>query len=119
MLTEPDFSRFFSVAPDLALSSELKNAIRKIIKVSPVLYNEDEPAFKLLRSQIKCPLNDNEYTPLAYSQDGMDGKLANAFLADEAGALDAYPVEAMRSSQITLLNKLGIIISTQYPMITM
>lgn len=115
MLTEPDFSRFFSVASDLALSSELKNAIRKIIKVSPVLYNEDEPAFKLLRSQIKCLLNDNEYTPLAYSQDGMDGKLANAFLADEAGALDAYPVEAMRSSQITLLNKLGIIISTQYP----
>lgn len=50
-----------------------------------------------------------------YSQDTMDGKLANAFLADEAGALDDYPVEAMRSSQITLRNKLGIIISTQYP----
>lgn len=115
MLTEPDFSRFFSVAPDLALSSELKNAIRKIIKVSPALYDEDEPAFKILRSQIICLLNDNEYTPLAYSQDGMDGKLANAFLADEGGALDDYPVEAMRSSQITLFNKLGIIISTQYP----
>ncbi len=115
MLTEPDFSRFFSVAPDLALSSELKGAIRKIIKVSPALYDELEPAFKILRSQIICLLNDNEYTPLAYSQDGMDGKLANAFLADEAGALDAYPVEAMRSSQITLFNKLGIIISTQYP----
>ena len=115
MLTEPDFSRFFSVAPDLALSSELKNAIRKIIKVSPDLYDELEPAFKLLKSQIICLINDNEYTPLAYSQDGMDGKLANAFLADEAGALDDYPVEAMRSSQITLFNKLGIIISTQYP----
>lgn len=115
MLTEPHFSRFFSVAPDLALSSELKNAIRKIIKVSPALFDEDEPAFKILRSQIICLLNDNEYTPLAYSQDGMDGKLANAFLADEAGALDEYPVEAMRSSQITLFNKLGIIISTQYP----
>lgn len=115
MLTEPDFSRFFSVAPDLALSSELKSAIRKIIKVSPDLFDEDEPAFKILRSQIICLLNDNEYTPLAYSQDGMDGKLANAFLADEAGALDDYPVEAMRSSQITLFNKLGIIISTQYP----
>lgn len=115
MLTEPDFSRFFSVAPDLALSSELKNAIRKIIKVSPALYDEEEPAFKLLRSQIICLMNDNEYTPLAYSNDGMDGKLANAFLADEAGALDDYPVEAMRSSQITLFNKLGIIISTQYP----
>ena len=45
----------------------------------------------------------------------MDGRLANIFLADEAGALDSYPVEAMRSSQITLVNKLGIIISTQYP----
>lgn len=115
MLTEPNFSRFFSVAPDLSLSSELKNAIRKIIKVSPALFDEDEPAFKILRSQIICILNDNEYTPLAYSQDGMDGKLANAFLADEAGALDEYPVEAMRSSQITLFNKLGIVISTQYP----
>lgn len=115
MLMEPDFSRFFSVAPDLALSSELKNAIRKIIKVSPALIDEEEPAFKILRSQIICLLNDNEYTPLAYSKDGMDGKLANAFLADEAGALDEYPVEAMRSSQITLLSKLGIIISTQYP----
>ena len=115
MLTEPDFSRFFSVAPDLSLSSELKMAIRKIIKVSPALMDEDEPAFKILRGQIICLLNDNEYTPLAYSQDTMDGKLANAFLADEAGALDEYPVEAMRSSQITLFNKLGIIISTQYP----
>ena len=115
MLTEPDFSRFFSVAPDLLLSSELKNAIRKIIKVSPALFDEEDPAFKILRSQIICRINENEYTPLAYSQDRMDGKLANAFLADEAGAMDDYPVEAMRSSQITILNKLGIIISTQYP----
>ena len=115
MLTEPAFSRFFSVAPDLSLSSELKLAIRKIIKSSPALIDEVDPAFKILQSQIICKLNDNEYTPLAYSQDTMDGKLANAFLADEAGALDDYPVEAMRSSQITLRNKLGIIISTQYP----
>ena len=64
---------------------------------------------------ITCLLNDIEYTPLAYSNDGMDGRLANIFLADEAGALDSYPVEAMRSSQITIRNKLGIIISTQYP----
>lgn len=115
MLTEPPFSRFFSVAPDLALSSELKIAIRKIIKSSPALYDEVDPAFKILRSQIICKLNDNEYTPLAYSQDSMDGRMAHAWLADEAGALDEYPVEAMRSSQITLRSKLGIIISTQYP----
>ena len=113
LLTEPKFSRFFSVAPDLKLSSELKVAIRKIIKSSPAL--ADEKIFKVLRSEVRCKLTDSEYTPLAYSEDRMDGKLANAFLADEAGAMDSYPVEAMRSSQITLLNKLGIIISTQYP----
>lgn len=111
MLTEPRFSRFFSVAPDYKLSSELRLAVRKIIKVSPLLADR----FKVNRDMITCLLNDIEYTPLAYSNDGMDGRLANIFLADEAGALDSYPVEAMRSSQITIRNKLGIIISTQYP----
>ena len=115
MLTEPDFSRFFSVAPDLRASSELKLAVRKIIKVSPALSDELDPAFKNLRSQVRCLINENEYTPLAYSEDSMDSVLANAFLADEAGNMDDYPIEAMRSSQITLFNKLGIIISTQYP----
>lgn len=113
MLTEPKFSRFFSVAPDLKLSKELQIAIKKIIKSSPLLAEED--VFKVLRSEIRCLLTESEYTPLAYSEDRMDGKVANAFLADEAGAMDSYPIEAMRSSQITLFNKLGIIISTQYP----
>lgn len=113
LLTEPQFSRFFSVAPDLKLSSELKLAIRKIIKSSPAL--ADEAVFRVLRREVRCKLTDSDYTPLAYSQDKMDGKLANAFLADEAGAMDAYPIEAMRSSQITLRSKLGIVISTQYP----
>lgn len=113
LVTDKPFSRFFSVAPDLKLSSELKIAIRKIIKVSPLLAEDD--IFKVLRSEIRCLLTDSEYIPLAYSEDRMDGKLANAFLADEAGAMDSYPIEAMRSSQITLFNKLGIIISTQYP----
>lgn len=113
MLTEPQFSKFYSVAPDLKLSKELQSAIRKIIKSSPLLQEYD--TFKLLRAEIRCELTDNEYIPLAYSEDKMDGKLAAIFLADEAGAMGDYPVEAMRSSQITLRNKLGIIISTQYP----
>lgn len=111
MLTEPQFSRFFSVAPDFKLSNELRLAVRKIVKVSPAL----EKYFKINRDMIMCKLTEIEYTPLAYSNDKMDGKLANIYLADEAGAMDDYPVEAMRSSQITLKNKLGIIISTQYP----
>lgn len=115
MLIEPNFSRFFSVAPDLRCSSELHVAIKKIIKSSPALYDDVDPAFKILRKQVLCLINENEYTPLAYSEDRMDSSMAHCFLADEAGAMDSYPIEAMRSSQITLKSKLGIIISTQYP----
>lgn len=113
LLIEPQFSRFFSVAPDLKLSKELQVAINKIVKSSPAL--NEEAVFKTLRSEIRCKITNSEYTPLAYSNDRMDGKLATIFLADECGAMDNYPIEAMRSSQITLKNKLGIIISTQYP----
>jgi phage terminase large subunit-like protein len=109
-LIEPRFSRLFSVAPDYKLSSELRLAVRKIIKCSPALVKH----YKITRDMITCKITETEYTPLAYSNDRMDGRLANMFLADEAGALDAYPIEAMRSSQITLRSKLGIIISTQY-----
>ncbi len=115
MLTEPRFSRFFSVAPDLKLSKELQGAVKKIIKSSPILCDEFDPVFQTLRSEIRCLISESEYIPLAYSEDRMDGKQANAYLADEAGAMDSYPVEAMRSSQIALINKLGIIISTEYP----
>lgn len=111
MLTEPRFARLFSVAPDYKLSSELRLAVRKIILSSPLLREH----FKITRDMVTCKLTDIEYTPLAYSNDRMDGKLANVFLADEDGAMDSYPVEAMTSSQITLKSKLGIIISTQYP----
>lgn len=115
MLTEPKFSRFFSVAPDLALSKELQIAIHKIIKSSPLLSREIKPVFKSLRDLVRCEITESEYKPLAYNREKMDGRLANAFLADECGAMDDYPISAMRTSQVTLKNKLGLIISTQYP----
>lgn len=111
LLICPKFSRLFSVAPDLNLSSELKVAIKKIVKSSPAL----EKHIKVMRSEVRCRLTDTEYKPLAYSKDNLDGKLAHVFLADEVGGMDSYPVEAMRSSQVVLIDKLGILISTQYP----
>lgn len=111
MLLGKPFLRSFSVAPDYDLSTELRLAVAKIIKSSPELVEN----YRIMRDSIKCKVNDSEYTPLAYSNDRMDGRLADVFLADEAGAMDSYPVEAMRSSQITLEEPLGIIISTQYP----
>ena len=116
-LLEPRFSKFYSVAPDGSLSREVKTAIEETIKSSPLLYlHNDEPRFKILRDYIQFNLTESRYIPLNYSTGRMDGKLPNVFLADEVGALpNSYPIEAMRSGQLNILNKLGCIISTKYP----
>ena len=72
--------------------------------------------FKILRDYIHCNITENRYTPLNYSTGRLDGKLPSVFLVDETGALpNTYAIEAMRSGQLTILNKLGFIISTKYP----
>lgn len=116
-LTEPKFSKFYSVAPDGALSKEIKNAISETIKSSPLIYEfKDEKRFKILRDYILFKPTQTEYIPLSYSTSRMDGRLPNAFICDETGALtSSYPVEAMRSGQLNILNKLGFVISTKYP----
>lgn len=116
-LLEPKFSKFYSVAPDGALSREVKTAIEEILKSSPIIYyRKNIPRFKILRDYIEFSLLDSKYIPLNYSNSRMDGKLPNVFLADEVGALpNNYAIEAMRSGQLNILNKLGCVISTRYP----
>lgn len=116
-LLEPKFSKFYSVAPDGVLSREIKEAMRETLIASPLIYQyKDEPRFKILRDSITFKLNDNKLIPLSYSTSRMDGRLPNAFVADEVGALpNSYPIEAMRSGQLNIKNKLGCIISTKYP----
>lgn len=118
-LTEPKFSKFYSVAPDGALSREIKNAIEETIRSSPIIYEfQDNKRFKILRDYILFKPTQSQYIPLSYSTSRMDGKLPNAFICDEAGALPiSYPIQAMRSGQLNILNKLGFIISTKYPSI--
>jgi len=118
-LTEPQFSKFYSVAPDGSLSREIREAIAETIRSSPMVYeHRDQKRFKILRDYIMFKPTQTQYIPLSYSTSRMDGKLPNAFIADEVGALPiAYPIEAMRSGQLNILNKLGFIISTKYPTI--
>ena len=118
-LTEPKFSKFYSVAPDGSLSREVREAIAETIRSSPLVYEyKDTKRFKILRDYIMFKPTQTQYVPLSYSTSRMDGKLPNAFCADEVGALPiSYPIEAMRSGQLNILNKLGFIISTKYPTI--
>ena len=121
MLTEPRFSKLYSVAPDGALSREVKEAIANTLKCSPAIFTDTEgnTRWKVLRDYIECNITDVRYTPLNYTNSRFDGKLPAAFLADEVGALpNNYAIEAMRSGQLNVKNKLGCIISTKYPSVT-
>ena len=118
-LTEPKFSKFYSVAPDGSLSREIREAISETIRSGPVIYeHKSKKRFKILRDYIMFNPMQIKYTPLSYSTSRMDGKLPNAFISDETGALPiSYPIQAMRSGQLNILNKLGFIVSTKYPTI--
>lgn len=111
---EPPFSRFFSVAPDGSLAKEIKEALEPLIRTNYDVLGDEE--FKILRDSITYKEKSTKYTPLNYSTSRMDGKEPSVFIADEVGALPtAYPVEAMRSGQLLIQNKLGFVISTKYP----
>ena len=116
-ITEPQFSQFYSVAPDGSLSREIREAIAQILRSSPLVYKyKGKARFKILRDYILFNTLETKYTPLNYSSSTLDGKLPNVFCADEVGALpNSYAIEAMRSGQLNILNKLGFIISTKYP----
>lgn len=118
-LTEPNFSEFFSVAPDGALSKMVREAVAQTLRSSPLVYEHNgAKRFKILRDNITFKPRNSVYTPLSFSTSTLDGRLPNAFCADEVGALPtSYPIEAMKSGQLNILNKLGFIISTKYPTI--
>lgn len=111
---EPAYSRFFSVAPDGALAREIKEAIEPLISANIEAFEHDE--FKVLRDYILHRPTKTKYTPLNYSTNRLDGKEPSVFIVDEIGALPSpYAIEAMRSGQILVKNKLGFVISTKYP----
>src|SRR5699024_4530728 len=104
-------SEFYSVAPDRELSSIVKQEIEKTIQESPAI----SKYFKLVKSEIRCELKKSKMIALATSNNRMDGRKANVYVADEVGALrDSYPIQAMQSSQMNMVNRTGILISTAY-----
>ena len=111
---EPQYSKFYSVAPDGSLAREIKEALEPLITTNRAVIDEEEMVIR--RDYILFTPLRTKYVPLNYSTNRMDGKEPNVFIADEVGALpNNYPVEAMRSGQLLVRNKLGFVVSTKYP----
>lgn len=111
LLIEPQFSEFYSVAPDRELSSIVKKELEQMIASSPYLTKY----FETTRAETRCKVTKSKFIPLATSENRMDGRKANVYVADEVGALRSrYPIDAMQSSQMNMINRTGILISTAY-----
>lgn len=111
LLIEPQFSEFYSVAPDRELSSIIKKELEQLVSASPLISKH----FKAVSKETRCLVTKSKYLPLATSENRMDGRKANVFVADEVGALrNRYPIDAMQSSQMNMTNRTGILISTAY-----
>lgn len=111
MMIEPENSRFFSVSATKDLSSLIKEQMEMLLDKSPAVSKH----FKWVRSEVRFLLKKSTMKPLAYSEDKLDGRKAAVWLADETAALPSrYPLDSMASSQLSQLNRTGIIISTAY-----
>ena len=115
-LLEPQFSQFFSVAPDGALSRLVMEEIKRIIAYNERVFTlKGKAAFKLMQNEIRFLPKSSVYKPLNYARGRFDGRLPSVWLADEVGALpDNSAIESMKSGQLTVPNKLGFLISTKY-----
>ena len=70
LLLEPDYSEFYSVAPDKQLSTIVKTEMGKMIDKSPDISD----VFDVLASEIRCSPNKSKMVPLANSDGRLDGK---------------------------------------------
>lgn len=79
MLTEPKFSEFYSVAPNLELSGIVKKEMMQLLDASPAINKR----FKVFADRIECELKKSKFKNLATSKNRMDGKhksVSQAFL---------------------------------------
>lgn len=114
MLTEDEYSEFYSICLDRDLAGEVKKAISQILNASPlVLEYFNIP--KTLNGRMECTLTHSFYQPRTAEANRNNSIRPSAFIADEYGAMkDNANVEAMRSGQLSVRNPLMFKLTTAY-----
>jgi phage terminase large subunit-like protein len=114
MLTEDDYSEFYSICLDRELAGEVKKAMTQIIEASPHI----EKYFtipKTLSGRIKCKLTNSIYQARTAEANRNNSIRPSAFIADEVGAFKDYGnINAMKSGQLNVKNPLRFKLTTAY-----
>lgn len=114
MLTEQQFSEFYSICIDRDLAKETRKAMAQLISASPAIKKH----FFVSDSEIgiiKCLITNSYYVPRTAKANKNNSIRPSCFIADEVGAFTSNTnIQAMRKGQLSVLNPLCIKTTTAY-----
>ena len=114
LLTEDDFSEFYSICKDRELAGEVKKAINQVLTASPHIHKYFTIP-KTLSGKVICKLTNSFYQPRTADASANNGLRPSAFIADEIGAFKDYDnINAMQSGQLSVKNPLRFKLTTAY-----
>lgn len=114
MLTEDDFSEFYSICKDRELAGEVKKAISQVLNASPLI-GKYFTVPKTLSGKVLCKLTNSFYQPRTADASANNAIRPSAFVADECGAFKDYSnINAMKSGQLSVKNPLRFKLTTAY-----
>ena len=114
MLTEQDYSEFYSICIDRDLAKETRKAMAQLINASPYIKKH----FFVSESEtgvVKCKLTSSYYLPRTSKANKNNSIRPSCFVADEVGAFTSNSnIQAMRKGQLSVLNPIQIQTTTAY-----
>jgi phage terminase large subunit-like protein len=114
LLTEDDYSEFYSICKDRELAGEVKKAISQVLTASPAI-GKYFTVPKTLSGKVTCKLTNSFYQPRTADASANNGLRPSAFIADEIGAFKDFDnINAMKSGQLSVKNPLRFKLTTAY-----
>jgi phage terminase large subunit-like protein len=114
MLTEDDYSEFYSICLDRELAGKVKEMMTQIIQASPAIGKYFKLS-KTLSGKITCTITNSYYQARTAEANRNNSIRPAAFIADEIGAFrDNKNIAAMKSGQLSVGNPLRFKITTAY-----
>ena len=114
MLTEDNYSEFYSICLDRELASKVKEMIMQILNASPAVGKYFKTS-TTLSGKIICKITNSYYQARTAEANRNNSIRPSAFIADEIGAFRDYKnINAMKSGQLSVRNPLRFKITTAY-----
>jgi phage terminase large subunit-like protein len=114
LLTEDEYSEFYSICIDRELAGEVRKALQQIIEGSPQI-SKHFYVPRTLSSKIVCKLTKSFYQARTSEASRNNAIRPSCYIADEIGAFKDYGnINALKSGQLNVRNPLRFRLTTAY-----